>query len=82
MDAACLSFLDEYMERISDYSGTIILMGDFNLNLLQSSYYINKYRNIPYCSEYRPHPFDGKSIVKSACGLFSSTAAYIRAYWV
>jgi endonuclease/exonuclease/phosphatase (EEP) superfamily protein YafD len=36
MDAAFLSFLDEYMERISDYSGTIILMGDFNLNLLQS----------------------------------------------
>jgi endonuclease/exonuclease/phosphatase family metal-dependent hydrolase len=43
-----LSFLDEYMERISDYRGTIILMGDFNLNLLQSSYYINKYRNIIY----------------------------------
>jgi endonuclease/exonuclease/phosphatase family metal-dependent hydrolase len=47
-DAEFLKFLDDYLDEIADFTGTIVFMGDFNLNLFHSTYYVNGYRNIIY----------------------------------
>lgn len=51
-NAKFMDYFTSYLDRVSDIDGTNIIMGDFNYDLLNTSYYADKITNIIYSNGF------------------------------